>query len=164
MSILYKANKYVSHAALVLGCAFMLLMTLHITLDVVIRYFFSRGIPGTLEVVSFYYMVCAVFLPLAYVEAKGEHISVDVFTQRLPKNIQLALYVFACLLGLLYFGMLCYQSFLDAMRATQRKETAMANFRFYLWPSRWALPIGFLATCFAIFSNMVKAIRLKKAL
>lgn len=164
MTTVLRINQLISRSALVLGCIFLLLMTLHITLDVVIRNFFSRGVPGTLEVVSFYYMVCAVFFPLAYVESRNEHITVDVFVQRLPKKMQFYLYLFACLAGLIYFGMLFYQSFLDAIRATQRLETAMANFKFYLWPSRWALPIGFFAICLSITANIIKSINIGKPL
>ncbi|WP_010628933.1 TRAP transporter small permease [Halomonas sp. KM-1] len=157
-------NDWVAKLALTLAALFLLLMALHVTLDVALRYLFGKSFPGTLEVVSFYYMVAVVFLPLAYVELKREHISVDVLVGRLPASLQLILYLFACSLGLLYFGMLCYQSYLDAMRATTRMETAMANFRFYLWPSRWALPVGFGAMMLAIFANMLKALRLRQAL
>ena len=30
------------------------------------------------------------------------------------------------------------------------KETIMSNYLFYVWPSRWALPIGFLAMALAL--------------
>lgn len=156
-------SAWVARSALMLSALFLMLMALHISLDVVLRYVVGKSFPGTLEVVSFYYMVAVVFLPLAYVELKQEHISVDVLVGRFPPRVQLLLYLFAGSLGLLYFGMLCYQSFLDALRATTRMETAMANFKFYLWPSRWALPVGFAAMCLAILANMIKALQLRQA-
>ncbi|GGY05766.1 C4-dicarboxylate ABC transporter permease [Litchfieldella qijiaojingensis] len=155
---------WLSKGVLTLSTIFLVLMALHVTLDVALRYLLGKSFPGTLEVVSFYYMVAVVFLPLAYVELKQEHISVDVLVGRFPVGVQLALYLFAGTLGLIYFGMLCHQSYLDAVQATSRMETAMANFTFYLWPSRWALPIGFAAMCLAIFANMIKALRLRQAL
>ena len=151
-------------ATLVLSSLFIALMALHITLDVALRYFIGTSFQGTLEVVSFYYMVCAIFLSLAYVEYKREHICVDVVVNRLPESWHLPLYVFGCLLGILYFAMLGYQSGVDAWRATQSQETAMANFTFYVWPSRWALPLGFFAICIATFANMIKAIAQGKVL
>jgi len=155
---------FVAKATLVLSGCFIALMALHITLDVVLRFVFGNSFQGTLEVVSFYYMVCAIFLSLAYVEYKRDHICVDVVVDRLPEALKLPLYVFACLLGIVFFSMLGYQGMLDALRATQSQETAMANFTFYIWPSRWALPIGFFATSLATFANMVKAIATRKAL
>lgn len=155
--------EWVAKSALVLAAIFLVLMALHVSLDVGLRYIYGKSFPGTLEVVSFYYMVAVVFLPLAYVELQREHISVDVLVGRLPLSLQLVCYLFAGTLGLIYFGMLCYQSFLDALSATLRLETAMANFKFYLWPSRWALPVGFAAMCLAILANMIKALRLRQA-
>ncbi|WP_043532189.1 TRAP transporter small permease [Litchfieldella xinjiangensis] len=157
-------SQWLAKSALVLASLFLVLMALHVSLDVALRYVFGTTFVGTLEVVSFYYMVAVVFLPLAYVELQQEHISVDVLVGRFPAPVQLAFYLFACSLGLLYFGMLCYQGYLDALRATTRLETAMANFQFYLWPSRWALPVGFAAMCLAILANMTKALRLRQAL
>jgi TRAP-type C4-dicarboxylate transport system permease small subunit len=149
---------------MVLATLFLILMALHVSLDVGLRYIFGKSFTGTLEFVSFYYMVAVVFLPLAYVELQQEHISVDVLVGRLPPMVQLIFYIFASTLSLIYFSMLCYQSYLDALSATVRMETAMANFTFYLWPSRWALPIGFAAMFLAILANMIKALRLRQAL
>ncbi|ATH78038.1 C4-dicarboxylate ABC transporter permease [Vreelandella venusta] len=157
-------SQWTATSAMVLASLFLVLMALHVSLDVGLRYLFGKSFTGTMEFVSFYYMVAVVFLPLAYVELQREHISVDVVVGRLPPVVQLALYLFASALGLLYFGMLCYQSYLDAVRATVRMETAMANFKFYLWPSRWALPIGFAAMCLAILANMTKALQQRQAL
>lgn len=151
-------------AFLVVGCLFIAIMMLHVTVDVALRFLFNSSVIGTLETVSYYHMVIAVFLPFGYVELKGEHIRVDLFVQFLPKPVQFALYLFACLLGLAYFGMLGYQSFLDAWRSTDRMETIMSNFLFYIWPSRWALPLGFAGICFAILANLVRALRLRRAL
>lgn len=154
----------IERTLLVLACIFLALMMFHVAGDVISRYLFNRPLTGTLETVSFYYMVFAVFLPLAFVERAGEHIRVDLFTQMMPQSLQLVLYVFACILGLIFFGMLTYQSYLDAMRATVRQETIMSNFLFYIWPARWALPIGFGFVSLAIFTNMLKAIARRRAL
>ncbi|MDO5605003.1 MAG: TRAP transporter small permease subunit [Paracoccus sp. (in: a-proteobacteria)] len=148
---------------LVAGGIFMVLMMLHIAAEVILRYF-GVVMHGTLEVVSFYYMVCVVFLPMGYVELRNEHIRVDLFAQMMPVSAQLALYVMACLLGLLFFGMLGWQTFQDAMRATRGGQTAMANFTFYIWPARWALPIGFAGLCCAVLANLMRALATRRAL
>ncbi len=146
------------------ACVVMFLMMLHITLDVGVRYFFNGQIVGTLEWVSFYYMVALVFLGLGLVEMKNENIRVDLFAQMMPARVQLALYIFACLLGLVFFGMLFWQSLTDAIRATRRGEEAMSNFRFLIWPARWALPIGFAGALLAVLANVARAITRRQAL
>lgn len=146
------------------ACIVMLLMMAHITLDVGVRYFFNGQIVGTLEWVSFYYMVAVVFLALGYVEYKNENIRVDLFVQMMPKSVQLGFYIFACVLGVIFFGILFWQSLLDAISATQNAEEAMSNFRFLIWPARWALPIGFLGVLLAILANLMRAISRREAL
>lgn len=141
------------------ACALLALMMLHVTADVVGRFLFNTPIIGTLETVSYYYMVGAIFLPLAWVERRGEHIRVDLFAQRLPRTIQLALYVLACAAGLAFIGMMFWQSLHDAMRSTARAETIMSNFMFYIWPARWFLPVGLGVMALAILLNAIKALR-----
>lgn len=148
----------------VAGCLFLLLMMLHIVLDVIVRFGFNGAMVGTLETVSFYYIVIAVFLPLGYVELKHEHIRVDLFAQMMPGWAQFGLYMLACALGLIYFGMLAWQSGIDALRSTAQAETIMSNFLFYIWPSRWALPVGFAGMCLAILANLLRAIQRRQAL
>jgi TRAP-type C4-dicarboxylate transport system permease small subunit len=158
LSVIDRLSVAFDRALLVIGCGFLALMVLHITIDVLLRALFNAAVVGTLESVSYYHIVFAVFLPLAYVERRGEHIRVDLFVQKMPLRVQFALYLFACLIGLGFFGALTYQSFLDALRSTERQETIMSNFLFYIWPSRWALPLGFGAACLAILNAILKAL------
>ncbi|NDW33079.1 TRAP transporter small permease subunit [Salipiger sp. PrR007] len=156
--------RWTNRAVMALACAFMLLMMVHITTDVAVRFFFDGRLIGTLEIVSYYYMVVIVFLSLGYVELRGEHIRVDLFAKMLPQTVQLGLYVLACALGLIFFGMLFWQSAQDAISATRRAEEAMSNFTFYIWPARWALPLGFAGIWLAVLSNLLKSVALRRAL
>lgn len=142
-----------------LSSLFLLLMMLHVTADVFMKYFFNAPIEATIETVTYYYMIGIVFLPLAAVELRSEHIVVDLFVKRFSPRIQLVFYGFACLCGMLYFGILTRQTFLDALRATAGRETVMANFLFYVWPSRWALPIGMGCMVLALGWNLLRALR-----
>ncbi|OCX63796.1 C4-dicarboxylate ABC transporter permease [Thioclava sp. SK-1] len=155
---------WINRAIMMFACLFMLLMMGHITADVALRFFFNGRLIGTLEIVSYYYMVVIVFLSLGYVELRGEHIRVDLFAQMMPHAVQLGLYVFACTLGLIFFGMLGWQTLQDAISATARSEEAMSNYTFYIWPARWALPLGFAGIWLAILSNLLKSVATRRAL
>ncbi len=164
MRQLLEVIRWLNIGTAVAACLVMLLMMFHITLDVGVRYFLNGQIVGTLEWVSFYYMVSLVFLALGYVEFKNENIRVDLFVQKMPHRLQLALYVFSCLLALVFFGMLFWQTLLDALGATRRGEEAMSNFRFLIWPARWALPIGFAGVLLAVSANLLRAVSRREAL
>lgn len=162
--LLYRCVSWLNTAFLVISAIFVVLMMLHVTADVLLRAVSEVGITGTLEVVSYYYMVCAIFLAFGYVELKNQHIRVDLFVQQMPRSAQVILYIVACLAGFVFFGLLAWQSMIDAIRATRSHETIMSNFLFYVWPSRWALPIGFIGCLLAILCNLLKALTRWRAL
>ncbi|HKL45971.1 MAG TPA: TRAP transporter small permease [Roseovarius sp.] len=148
----------------VLASVALILMMLHVTAEVAARATGWLTLIGTLEIVSYYYMILLVMLPMGFVELRNEHIRVDLFVQMMPQRVQLALYVLSCILCIVFFSMMLWQSFLDAWNSMLRKETIMSNYIFYIWPSRWALPIGFFGLLLAAVCNLLKSIRHRKAL
>lgn len=105
-NFLYRAVSWLNTAFLVVSAVFVVLMMIHVTADVLLRTISDYGITGTLEVVSYYYMVCAIFLAFGYVELQNQHIRVDLFVQQMPRSAQVFLYVLACLAGLAFLDFL----------------------------------------------------------
>lgn len=126
-----------------IGGACITLMMVHVSLDVLMKYIFNLPIQGTLEIVSYYYMVAAVFLPLGAVERSHGQIFVEVFTQRLAPRRIAAIDGFAKLLGLAYVGILTWMTGLEAVRQTRALEAWDAVFfDIPVWPTRWFLTLG----------------------
>lgn len=155
---------WINRAFMIVAAAAVVLMMLHVTVDVGWRAIANGAMIGTVEIVSYYYMVVLVMLAYGYVELRNEHIRVDLFVERMPRHVQLGFYLAACALGAVYFGALFWQSFLDAWNSTERRETVMANYVFYIWPARWALPLGWAGILLAVLANALKAWRLRRAL
>ncbi|WP_159104387.1 TRAP transporter small permease [Sneathiella glossodoripedis] len=147
---------YIVRSMMALCCLFLVLMMVHVGADIAAKLILNSPLTGTLETVSYYYMVSLVFLALPYVELRGEHVSVDLFFQKFPPNLKIFVYVTGTLLAAAYYGLFAYTTFLDALKATEQLETVMANFLFYVWPSRWALPIGSSALVLMLVLNAVK--------
>tara|TARA_B100000683_G_C12458482_1_gene543076 strand:- start:536 stop:1081 length:546 start_codon:yes stop_codon:yes gene_type:complete len=148
-----------SNILLAISIVCLIFMMGHVVLDVFMKITFNSPIIGTLETVSYYYMVGAVFLPLAVVELKKENVHVDLFIQFAPIPVRRALIIFGNIICALYFGGLCYQTLIDAVESFQYKETIMSNYLFYVWPSRWALPIGFLAVVLVFVSSTLRQLQ-----
>ncbi len=121
---------------------FLVLMMVHVGADIALKLLFNAPLVGTLETVSYYYMVGIVFLALPFVELRREHVAVDLFFVKLPQGAQVVVYAAGMVLAAGYYGLFCFQTTLDALKATAQRETVMANFLFYVWPSRWALSVG----------------------
>lgn len=143
---------------LVFATIAILMMALHIVADVVGRLTAARPIYGTTEIVSFYYMVAVVCLPLAYIELRDEHITVDVFYLHMPLWLKRTVFVFACLVTAGFFALFAYQSWHDSLRAMATRDMVMGHAMIEIWPSRFFMPIGFALLVVAALLRAVKAL------
>jgi TRAP-type C4-dicarboxylate transport system permease small subunit len=134
-------NSASSLLAFIAGCA-LILMTLHITLDVAMRYVFAAPLANTLQIVSTYYIVGIVFLPLAMVERLNAHIVVELLSQHLPQRVAELLIAFVALASALYFGAFTWVTWEDALQKYDVGEIALGNSQITVWPTRFYLPIG----------------------
>ncbi|ERS11359.1 TRAP transporter small permease [Alloalcanivorax xenomutans] len=143
---MYRLGRYLSRVTdmttLVGGLAIALMMV-HISLDVLLRYLFSTPIPGTITYVSNYYMIVAAFLPLAYAEKLGAHISVEVVTERLPQRIQFHLAHWLILLSAIILGFMAVKTWLEAVtRYEMGAALVEGGTSIIIWPGYFVLPIG----------------------
>ena len=131
-----------SNALGLLGGIALVLMMLHVNLDVFGRFLLNSPVPGTLEIVSNYYMVAVVFLPLALVERQNAHISVELLSQHLPRGPRLLLIGLASVAAAVYFAAFTWQTWLDALAKYRIGEYIRGQILIVNWPSRFLLPVG----------------------
>lgn len=122
-----------------------LAMMVHITADVALKYLLNQGVPATLEIVSTYYMVATVFLPIAALELSKSSIAVDVVYQYLPRPLQFVCMVVVYLTSVIVYLTLAWNSWGDALRAFRVGEVMMGGVSAVsVWPSRFVMPISLL--------------------
>lgn len=128
-----------------LGGLAIALMMVHITIDVLMRFFFNKPLPGTITIVSQYYMLIAVFLPLAYAEQTKSHISVELFTDLMPTRIQQHLAGWIYLASAIMCFIVTTRTWGEALRRMASSTSVMqGDFSIIVWPTYFLLPIGFL--------------------
>lgn len=132
-----------SRAAIIMGGVAIAFMMIHVTADVVMRYVLNRPLPGTLTVVTYYYMILATFLPLAFAERMRAHISVEVVTELLPGRVRHHLQGWMLLPTALVMGLIAWRS-LDAALAARELGASQVQgaTRISVWPAYFALPLG----------------------
>lgn len=141
-----KAADAVTSALLVLGCTAVVAMALHIVADVASKYLLGTPIVGTIEIVSTYYMVAIVFLPLAFVQREGAHIIVEAFTYRASPRLIAAIDAVVLLACLAVLCVYIWQTGESALAKTASRESlAVIYFDIPVWPTRWFVPIGLFA-------------------
>jgi TRAP-type C4-dicarboxylate transport system permease small subunit len=125
------------------GCVAAALMMVQITADVVSRFILGHSITATIEIVSTYYMVALVFLPLAFVDRAGGHIAADVLTKPMAPRLRAATGKATDFLVLATLGLLFWFTLGEALRRTGEGEVWQSGpFLLPVWPSRWLLPLG----------------------
>ncbi|MCC2097156.1 MAG: TRAP transporter small permease [Hyphomicrobiales bacterium] len=143
-----------------LGGAAVLLMMLHIVADVTGRLFFDRPLFGTTEIISNYYMVMVIFLPLALMTRREGHMTVDLFTQGLGPRSMARLETFIGLATTALLLWFCWETAHEAIESTEVREKLEAGAElFAIWPSRWLLPIGLGALAIQQVLKLIDDIR-----
>jgi TRAP-type C4-dicarboxylate transport system permease small subunit len=127
----------------------LLLMMAQTVIDILMKNIFGRPIEGNLEIMSVYHMVAIVFLPLAIVELKHEHITVDLLVRIFPRPIRRVTDTLGYLVATIFFGILAYQTWLDALKALRIDEILMTSILITIWPAKFSLPIGFAGVMLA---------------
>ncbi|ASM75303.1 tripartite ATP-independent periplasmic transporter, DctQ component (plasmid) [Pseudosulfitobacter pseudonitzschiae] len=141
-----QANKIlaaVASAYAVIGAISVALMMLHITADVIGKFVFNQPLPGTIPIVSQFYMVFATFLPLAMVERANSHISVEIIVQNFPKRMQDFIAMLACALGTIMFGLLTWRALIEAGRKYSVGTFSYEQgHKILTWPTYYIVPLG----------------------
>lgn len=132
-----------SRGATILGGLAIALMMLHVSADVVMRYVFNRPMPGTLTVVTYYYMIFATFLPLAFAERRRSHISVEILTDLMPARPRHHLQGWMLLLTATVMGLLAWRTLDAALKAHRLGASQLqGDTAIPVWPAYFALPVG----------------------
>lgn len=126
------------------GAIAVLAMMVHVSADVIMKVALNQPIMGTLEIVSFIYMVGCTFLPLAHVQLARTLIIVEVFTQNLAPEKNLRIDIAAAVLTVAYLLLLAIMGAVVALAKTRIGEAQDATyFDLPVWPMRWV----FCASC-----------------
>lgn len=142
MNAIERAIRSVSAVLMAVAALALILMMLMVTVDVAGKYLFTAPVPVTLEMVSNYYMVAVVFLPLAAVELMNGHIHVELIHARLPRVGRRILDVVAHVLAFVFFAMLTVYGWEVAMKKFEVGEFLMGQYSLIIWPSRFLVPVG----------------------
>ncbi|MEI2415241.1 TRAP transporter small permease [Orrella sp. JC864] len=152
-------TRWLANGLALIAAAALLLMMLQTAADVFMNNAMGRPIEGNLEIISVYHMVLVVFLPLAMVELRHEHINADLLVRTFAPALQRAVYVFGALVSMAFFGALAWQTWQDAVAAWRIDEVMMGSIYVPIWPAKFALPLGFAAITLATLLHMLQALR-----
>lgn len=134
----------------------VLAILLTISLDVSMRAVFNAPFSATTEIVSFYYMVPLVFLPIMHLELSNGHIDTDLFYRHFSLPMRKAARLLNGVLSVGIYGLLAWFTLEQALQSTSRGEVAMGVNLLPIWPVRWVLPVVFALATITAFLVLVR--------
>lgn len=142
MATIARALDALSGGFAAIGRLVLLLTMLHVTVDVLMRFLLNMPLTGTIEISSYYYMIAIVFLPLAAVEQRNGHISVEIVAQHLGEASQRMLVGIVSLVCAVFYGLLTWRTWLEAVEKAHVGETYASSMDLAIWPPRFLMPLG----------------------
>ena len=128
------------------ACVALMLATVHVTADVIMTRLFQSPINGTQMIVTTYYMVAMLFMPLAYAESRSGHIKADLFFSPLPYAVRWTVSLLTYVAMSAFLAVMTWQLYLRAARQTRIGEMyLLSDMTVILWPSRWLAVLGVAA-------------------
>lgn len=127
-----------------IGAVLIVLMMLQIFADVISRFVFSYPLPGTIEIVSHYYMVGSTFLPIALVHLERGHFFAESFKSLVSPRVIRALDGTNGLVLAFMAGLIAWRTLGTALESTAvNEQVQLSLFVIPTWPARWTLPVSF---------------------
>lgn len=144
MNTLSRIADKLTDALSYLGMVGILAMMLHICADVIARTVFEVSVPATLEMVTRYYMLMLVLLPLAWVERKHFMIVVEAFSGVFGKLGLKLLDVLVAIVCIGVYSVLAVSTWEKAMEQFNVGAYIVAlDTQIIVWPGYFVLPLGF---------------------
>ena len=144
--VIAAANEWLTRALLVVAATLAFLLCFLVCADVIGRVVFNSPVKGTPEIVSSSIVIIC-FLQAGYAIRSGGMIWVDAVVAHLPRRGRQACEIFGAVLGVAFFGLVCWGSLDPAAYAwTSNEFEGEGALRVPVWPARFIVTLGtFLA-------------------
>jgi TRAP-type C4-dicarboxylate transport system permease small subunit len=119
----------------------MLVLTCLTAIDVLLRFLLNKPIPGLYEL-SELMLIGIVFLSIAYVQARKEHLRIDVLASKFPSKVQFILNIFGYLAGVFVFLLIAWRSGYIAWQAWALGDYSSGLVQWPIWPAKTVVPVG----------------------
>lgn len=128
------------------------------TIEVVGTQILHTPVPGALELTEST-MVLIVFGALCYAQIRRSHIRVELIYTNTGPRARAVMDVFADLCGLLFFCLLLWQAYNEAIYSLQIGEATVGLIRFPLYPARIILAVGTAMLILQLCLDLITDIR-----
>lgn len=157
MSALDRLSALVARATAWLAAFAVLAMCVHVAAGILTRAILGVSLTGTVEIVSYYWMVIIAFAPWAFAQWTREHIAVDVLATMLPTRARVILQFAANLATLAVICLIAWAMIDMAIRATGLGELVESGtMDIPVWPARWIAVAGVVGMIVVLAAQILR--------
>ncbi len=124
--------------------------------DIFLRYFFRKPIPGTYEIVALLGAV-AVSFAMAHTLAEKGHVAVSLVVQLFPKRSEGIIEGIISIFGIILFGLIAWQSVLYGMDCQRAGEVSL-TLQLPFYPIIYGVALGAGVVCLVLLVDLADAI------
>ncbi len=155
--LLQRAMLWIERIAIAVAVAAIVAMMLITSWDAIGRYILGSPLPWAFQVTTYYLMATSLYLAIASTFHHGDHISIDMFRDKIPKRLLIVTDSISCLLAAGVFGIIAYGAWLELIHAYATRTFLPGNI---LWPAWLAfLPVA-VGSCLVVARLIVHVIGL----
>lgn len=158
LSAMNRLMHILNQSALWLGGIALVMMAVHVSLDAFGKYLLSIPIPATLEVVAFYYMPAVAALPIAFVQSRGGHVSVEMLFNYFPGWLQRATVLFNDCLTLVFIALMTWLAGREGLRKFEIGEYMFGEYPLIIWPGRFIFTAGLALMSLILLISIISAL------
>lgn len=140
------------------GAIVVFLMMGLVSADTIVRYLSPYGIPGATNLEEFS-MVIIVFSALAYTQAMGGHVKVEVLISRLQGRIRAGINTFALFVALGVTCLITWQGWIMAWDAWLVKQYTHGTPHLPIYPFKFLVPFGGMLLCLQLLVDICRELQ-----
>lgn len=158
MKTLSEALRRIALAVLLLGGVGTMAAMFLGTVEVIGTQMLRTPVPGALELTEST-MVLIVFGALTYAQIRRNHIRVELIYTQMGPRVRAAMDVFSDLAAIVFFSLLLWQSYNEAVYSWEIGEATVGLIRFPLYPARIILCLGTALLILQLILDIIVDIR-----
>ncbi len=152
-----KVLNFIDRILMLIASVTLIAMMMITSVSVLGRYFFLKPIPDDVTANELL-LVLVAFLPLSLVQARREHIMVNVFTEWMQPRSKAILDTFGLVVGAVIFAFLTWASLEMALHAAEAGAYIEGLLNLPESPSRFALAIGIGVLTLRLITNALRSV------
>lgn len=139
------------------GAGFLFILMALVVVHVIGRYILVIPVPGSVELIEFL-MILIVFLGFAECAVQRSNVSVDLLVDQLPKQAQVLIDTFTCILGIAIVSLITWQSAVQVKMLWQSGHVS-GVLHIPHWPFAIVMVLGWAAFDLVLITNLFEFLR-----